>query len=355
MLSKESSLWVLAGVLTIGLVAIITLIYTESTQDDGVSPAAISSSETPQTTSGEEAPLYISTMTHMEGNFKDDQVEALFERHVAEMRFAMDLFDAYGAKLTFESEQSFAKANTNWGTNILKEAVDRGHGVGTHMDGGASVREQSITTAQMTEKFKVNKALVDGLVGANNNRGTSGGTSAADWVLAASGAGFVYMDAVTGFGYLHMSMDNRPEGWTDEYIRSTTYHDPIPLEFADRIYVLPLANAEDLEPDADPAIVVLGGDIGELASLAEGRINCFPNCTFDEADIQVVVDKIKEADRIRDHSRVARINMHIPLILLNEKNEAMLRKLLEAIKPYVDNGTVVWATQGQTYDGYVSF
>lgn len=81
--------------------------------------------------------LYVTAMTHLEGNLKDDVDEDLFLRHVAQMRFAMDLFDEYGAKLTFESEQSFARANTNWQLNILREAVERGHGVGTHADFGA--------------------------------------------------------------------------------------------------------------------------------------------------------------------------------------------------------------------------
>ena len=55
----------------------------------------------------EKIPIYISTMTHMEGIFKDDVSEKVFDGHVEDIRFAMDLFDEYGAKLTIESEQSF--------------------------------------------------------------------------------------------------------------------------------------------------------------------------------------------------------------------------------------------------------
>lgn len=321
-----------------------------------------------QSTSGEETPLenpvssvganqksglYITTMTHMEGNFADDTVEALFLRHVDQIRWAMDLFDEYGAKLTIESEQSFAIANTKWDVNILQEVVDRDHGVGTHADFGASLREKNVSLEELTQNFIENKALVDALVGAENNRGVSGGTSYADWVLGASVAGFEYMDGVTGFGYLSMSADARPDGWTDEYIRSVGYHDPIPLEFADRLYPLPLANAEDLVPDEDPAIVIMGGDIGELASLAEGRNNCFPDCVFDDADVQAVADSIEEAMALRDDDRMARINMHIPLTLLKEENEATLRKLLSIIQDYVDAGELTWATQGESYDAFV--
>ncbi len=301
----------------------------------------------------QEAGLYITTMTHMEGNFDDDEHETFFLRHVDQIRWAMDLFDEYGAKLTIESEQPFAIANTKWNLNILREVIDRGHGIGTHADFGASLRDRSISLAELTQNFVENKALVDALVGAENNRGVSGGTGYADWVLGASAAGFSYMDAVTGFGYLSMSEEVRPDGWTDEYIRNVGYHDPIPLEFADRLYPLPLANAEDLVSDEDPAIVVMGGDMGELASLAEGRNNCFPDCTFDDADVQAVVDLIEEAIALRDDDRMARMNIHIPLVLLKKEHEATLRMFLSAVQSYVEAGEITWMTQGESYDAFI--
>jgi hypothetical protein len=147
-----------------------------------------------------------------------------------------------------------------------------------------------------------------------------------------------------------MPLSVRPDGWTDEYIRSTVYHDPIPVVFEDRIYPLPLANTQDLEPDEIPIMVVMGGDLGELASLDEGRKNCFPDCVFDANDIQRVTDAIELAADIRDPARMARINMHIPLDLLRAENEGLLRELLSAVKGYVENGTTTWVTQGASYD-----
>ena len=316
-------------------------------------PASKSSTKTTQTTSviQNTQPLYFSSMTHMEGNFKDDTVEALFDKHVADIRWAMDLFDEYGAKLTIESGESFAKANGKWGTNILKEVLDAGHGVGTHADFGVEPGTNP-TLASLTEDFKRAKKLVDDLVGAENNRGVSGGTSSADWVLAASTAGFKYMDAVTAFGYLSMPLSARPDGWTDAYIRKVVYHDPIPPEFSERIYPKVLADATDLESDEDGVLTVLGGDIGELASLAEGRSNCLPNCTLDEADVAAVVMAIEQADSVRDPSLFARLNVHIPLVLLNKKNETTLRSLLSQIQSYAKVGTVTWGTQRETHDAF---
>ncbi len=290
----------------------------------------------------------------MEEDFKDDTDKGLFDRHVANMRWAMDLFDEYGAKLTFESDQPFAKANSIWGVNALKEVVDRGHGVGTHAGFGAT-RGVTLTVDQLAAKFKENKSLVDALVGAANNKGVSGGTGPTDWVLAASAAGFGYSDAVTGFGYLSMPVSARPDGWTNQYILKTAYHDAIPPELANRLYPRLLADAKDLEPDADGVLTMMGGDIGELASLGEGRTNCFPNCVLDATDVAAVVAAIVEADSIRDRSRVARLNMHIPMVLLDKKNETLLRQLLGEIKSYADKGTVTWATQVGSYEGFISW
>ncbi|MEK7632308.1 MAG: hypothetical protein AAB473_00775 [Patescibacteria group bacterium] len=308
--------------------------------------------ETP--TERTDAPFVITTMTHMEGNFGDNDNKALFLKHVATMRWAMDLFDEYGAKLTFESEQPFAKANTTWGLNIMKEVVDSGHGVGTHADFGAAAGT-TLTLDELTTEFKTNKALVDGLVGAENNQGVSGGTGPTDWVLAASAAGFTYFDAVTGFGYLSMPMSVRPNGWNDNYIRHVTYHDSIPLNLTDRIYPIPLKDANDLIADANPAISVMSGDIGELASIAEGRSTCNPDCTFDQADIDAIMAAIDEANASRDTSRFAKINFHIPLTLLTPANETLLRNMLAAIKKYTDNGTLAWDTMLGSYKQYVEW
>lgn len=296
----------------------------------------------------ESMPIYISTMTHMEGAFKDDQLEKIFLKHVEDLRWAMDLFDEYGAKLTIESEQSFAKANTVWDLNFLAEVVERGHGVGTHMDAG--LNETSLVA--LTADFKENKKLVDDLVGAENNRGLSGGTSGVDWVTAAREAGFEFMDAVTAIGYLSMDESLRPEGWTDTYIKKTVYHDPIPVEFEDRIYPRVLEDAQDLESDEE-GLVILFGDVGELSSLAEDRKTCGTKCTFTSDDVQAFLDAIDEAEAVRDTSKFARLNVHIPANLLVKENETLLRELLTGIQEYTDAGTAKWATQLEAYEAFM--
>ena len=335
------------------MIAAVVVVFAIAMVQEETDPGGVNSNQLANKTT---APLYITTMTHMEGIFGDDVRENVFTRHVTDIRWAMDLFDEYGAKLTIESEGPFAKANTKWGVPILQEVIDRGHGVGTHCDYGYSPNGgANPTTEELTAYAKTVKRLVDALVGAENNLGNSGCTGEADWVVAAAKAGFKFKSGITGIAYLSMPESARAAGWTDEYIREEGYHEGIPPAFEENIYPLPLKDAKDLVPDDDALIVVMGGELGELSSLAEGRSSCFPSCVFKSDDVQKVIDAIKEADRIRDRSRVAHLNMHIPVKLFTKNNEALFRELLSAIKAYADGGTVVWETQLGAYQGYVEW
>ncbi|MEK9155181.1 MAG: hypothetical protein AAB839_00880 [Patescibacteria group bacterium] len=317
-------------------------------ESETLSDSAISSS-----THEGDAPLYITTMTHMESIFKDDEREQIFQKHVADIRWAMDLFDEYGAKLTIESEEPFAIANTKWGVPILKEIVDKGHGVGSHADFGYDPTGRNpMDTEELTSEAKKLKAVIDDLVGAEDNQSISGAIGTGDWVIAAHNAGYAFKDGVTGIAYLSMPESARAPGWTDAYIYEQGYHEGVPPDFEDNIYPLALKDAKDLVSDTDPLIVVMGGELGELASLDEGRESCFPACAYTAADNTVVIEAIKKADDIRDRSRVAHLNMHIPVKLLTSQNEETLRALLKAIQTYVDNGSIIWETQLGAYEGY---
>ena len=55
--------------------------------------------------------IYFTTMTHMEEGHTDDVNEGTFLLHVEQIRTGLALASEYGAKLTIESEQPFARAN----------------------------------------------------------------------------------------------------------------------------------------------------------------------------------------------------------------------------------------------------
>jgi hypothetical protein len=317
------------------------------------------STRAPAAGPGGAAPLYITTMTHMEGPWNDDRDEGLFLNHVAQLRYGMDLAEEYNAILTIESEKPFARANTKWNLNILAEVLARGHGVGTHCDIG--FKEPPMPVEQFAAMFAENKALVDALIGAQNNLGCSGGGSVNDWALAASMAGFEYLDGIVGMHYLAMPLENRPDSaWTDDFIREVGFHLNAPLDLYQRIYPFGVADARDFVADANPVIVVSSGEMGPLAGMVEGigevsGAKCRPECELNNADVDTLAAKIREIDQNRDRSRVAKLAIYIPANLFEPGNEPALRYFFEQMKALADQGVITWATQKQVYEAYVAW
>jgi len=306
-----------------------------------------------------DAPLYMTTMTHMEGNFTDDRDQAVFLRHVEELRYGMDLAEEYNALLTIESEKPFARANTIWNLNIMAEARDRGFGVGTHCDFG--FQSELMPVEQYAQFFAENKALVDALVGAENNLGCSGGGGVNDWAQAASMAGFKYLDGIVGMHYLSMPLENRPDStWTDDYIRTVGYHDSAPVDLYQRIYPFGVANAQDFAADENPVIVVSPGALGILSGMTEGigevgYEQCHPECVLTNADVDALAAKIREIDLNRDRSRIAKVIVYIPANFYIPENEAVLRYFFEQTQILQEQGIITWATQKHVYEAYIAW
>jgi hypothetical protein len=307
-----------------------------------------------KTVSSDTAPLYLTTMTHMESNSTDDRDQAVFLRHVELMRFGISLAREYGAKLTIESELPFALACDKWEVNILKEIVDQGMGVGTHSDLGF---KDNFSIDQFARELVKRKEAVDRLVGAQNNRGTSGAGSAVDWVLAATQAGFNYMDGIVGMHYLSMPMENRPgPEWTDDYIRNTTFHDGAPVDLYERISPILMKDAKDFRNDPDGTILVISGEIGRLDSMAEGDGKNCPkgNCPLTNADVDTLVQMIIEINQNRDPNRIAKLTLYFPLDNFVATNEQVLSYFFSKMQELQNNGLIVWATQGEVYDAYMA-
>jgi len=312
--------------------------------------------ETPAAPSGG-APFFITTMTHMEHGFEDDANQNVFRTHIDQLTYAMNLADEYGAILTIESEQPFAVANVTWERNFMAEIVARGHGVGTHCDFG--FRSDPMPVERYARFFAENKALVDALVGAENNLGCSGGGGANDWAQAASQAGFEYLDGVVGMYYLSMPLENRPDAtWTDEFIFETGYHINAPFDLYQRIYPFMVADANDFVPDEDGVILISSGEMGPLYMMAEaGAENggrC-PECAYGLDDGDTLAAQIREIDRNRDRGRIAKLAIYFPAADFVPENEAVLRYFFEQMKLLVDEGVITWASQLQVYQAYLAW
>jgi hypothetical protein len=308
----------------------------------------------PNSASSGAAPLFLTTMTHMESNFTDDRDQAVFLRHVELLRTGISLASEYDAKLTIESELPFATACEKWGVNMLQEALDRGMGVGTHSDLGF---KDAFSIDQFARELIDRKEAVDRLVGAQNNRGTSGAGSAVDWVLAATQAGYQYMDGIVGMHYLSMPMENRPSPeWTDEYIRNISFHDGAPVDLYERINPILLKDAKDFTTDPDGTILVLSGEIGRLDSMAEGDGKKCPkgNCPLTNEDVDTLVKTIAEINQNRDHGRIAKLTIYFPVDNFAATNEQVLRYFFNKMQELQKQGLIVWATQGEVYDAYMA-
>ncbi len=310
--------------------------------------------ETPEPEATESYPLYLTTMTHMEGGWMDDKDEDLFLRHVDQLHYGMDLAEEYDAILTIETEKPFARGNTTWGVAIMKEVLDRGHGVGTHCDIGG-LGQKKLTLAQQILQMKENKALVDELVGAENNHGCSGAAGTNDWAQAAVEAGFDYINGIVSMHLLAIPEENRPDDglWTDEYI-DENYHESVPEDLADRIYLMQLANTLDFEPD-DSGIVVSSGELGRVDALTEGSPDDCPkgNCPFTTEDVDVLIATIAEVNTYRDPSRVAKLTIYMPASNFVEENEEALRYLFSEMQKLQEAGQIQWASQWEVVETYL--
>jgi hypothetical protein len=330
----------------------------QASSGTGSTPAA---ANPPASVHAGDAPLYMTTMTHMEVNFTDDRDQGIFMRHVEELRYGMDLAEEYGAILTIESEKPFARANTTWNLNIMAEIQQRGFGVGTHCDIGYN--EPAMSVDQFAAMFTENKALVDALIGAENNLGCSGGGSVNDWALAASQAGFKYLDGIVGMHYLAMPVASRPgPEWTDTFIRGGNFHLNAPVDMDQRIYPFGVANALDFNADPNPVIVVSSGELGLFSALAEqgreyggGPVLHDDEYTFDNADVDKLVSIIEEVDRTRDRSRIAKLCVYLPANAYLPQNETVLRYFFGQMQALAARGTITWATQRQVYEAYVNW
>jgi hypothetical protein len=308
------------------------------------------------------APLYITTMTHMEGNFTDDLNQSVFTMHVQQLTYGMNMADEYGALLTIESEKPFAIANDRWGRNFMQEIVERGHGAGTHCDIGYN--EPHMSVADFEAMFTENKSLVDTLIGAGNNLGCSGGGSVNDWALAASQAGFKYLDGIVAMHYLSMPIENRPSlVWTDDFIRNGHFHLNAPVNLFDRIYPFEVADAQDFQPDPNPVILVSSGELGLISAVAErgreyedgGPILHDDEYAFDESDVDAIVQTILVVDASRDRSRIAKLSVYIPCNYFDPQNELVLRYFFEQMQTLASQGVITWATQKQVYEAYMDW
>ena len=309
--------------------------------------------------SGEGHPIYLTSMTHMEGGANDHESLSAFLTNVHLLEDAMDLADRWGAVLTVESERPFAMANVTWKRNFMQEILDRGHGTGTHCDVGYG--DLTMSQADYERELAFNKTLVDRLVGATQNTGCSGAGGALDWVSGLANSGFEYVNGVVGMHYLPTLPWSRPEGYTDYAIRfEGLFHSQVPVDLLDRTYLRTLANDNDLAHDSSGGqLVFSAGGLGKLEGIAEGNFEShFDSSSVSEPaltedDVDALVELIYWIDEYRDPSRFSKISIMSHANDWREGNHREMVYFLKAMKVLEDKGVIQWATEKQVVDAYL--
>jgi pimeloyl-ACP methyl ester carboxylesterase len=296
--------------------------------------------------------LYFGMMVHLEGWVNEADNEAQFNKHMNAARELADVFEAYGAKVTYEASLETITASGKW-ENVLLEFQNRGHGVGVHADLGYSNNPNfnlHLFTVRMDEMREAAEAL--GLT----IQHVSGICSHLDWAKAAIDAGYQFTSGGVGYCAMSMPEEMRPEVYQD-CPSPAQCHGNMPLDMKDRIHPWRISTALGDWTVDDPAgkLVNLASD-GGIKNLYEASLD--PNAThgdmeYSDEDITILVEKVEEALALSNPS-----NLNIIYFALSigaaDVDTAFYSKMFESLKPYVDSGRLEYKTLNEMYQAYIS-
>ncbi len=342
--TSQKKIMIAIGIALLATIGVLLTIILRPTQEPLVDQEVVSDLSQEKSS----APLFFSTMTHMEGNWTQAASNlAFFEKQAAYLKTAMVYADEYDAVLTFESEIPFAEGMLRFDHNVFQEALDHGMGIGSHCDISPKI---DFTDEEMIAEFQKRKDAVDALVDPLENLGCSGGGGLGDWYTGAVGAGFKYIDGTVGYHYLAMPLSQRPEGWTNKAILSEYYHYPAPWDEAQRYYPFRVSESSFTE-DSDGKLVVSGGSVGLLEGMAEDQ-DCQEPCKLTQDDVDVLIEKIRAFAATRDTSRVAKMEVYIPT---QTYDEPAMKYFFEQMRNLQEDGVLQWASQKEIYEAFVAW
>jgi len=304
-------------------------------------PATVVPSSTP-----EPAVLHLGIMVHLEG-WSDDTDEARFQKHAQLMREYADLFEAYGAKLTWESKE-VTDAIVRWGDNVLLEMEQRGHGIGVHADiGGQRDYDCDRFTAALREEREQLASL------GVTVRHVSGFVSHCDWVTAAAEAGYQFTTGQVAYAVMSMPEELRPP----QYRKCPTpsrCHNTFPADLADRIHPWRMkSGANWLTHDPAGQLVLLPSSQVLPCTMEETTGAEIKGCghNFTQADVDSFFEQLEQAIALAEPGNVN--IFYVAWSLGSQLDRSLLRACLSGIVPYVQSGQVQWATLPEMYDIYL--
>ena len=263
-----------------------------------------------------------------------------------------DIFERYGAKVTFEASPETIEANAKW-DNLLLELENRGHGIGVHADAGNSQNpnyNQRFFTTQITDMKEDAKAL--GLT----IQHVSGICSDLDWVQAAVDAGYEFTTG--GVGHCAMSM---PEAMRPEKYRycstPSECHGLMMPDMEDRIHPWRVSTAlgDWTIDDSNGELVIFAPDSGikNLYEESQDTDASHEAMEYSPEDIRIVLEKVEEALQLAEPGEVNSLYFALSIGSANI-DEAFYTALFEALQPYVDQGVLEYKTMNEMYEEYIS-
>lgn len=323
----------------------------ERCPEDCVTETPASEERSPVTSTAlpveDETVLYLGIMVHLE-HWDDARDEAAFRQHAQLVREYADLFEAYGARLTWESKE-LTDGIERWGDNVLREMEQRGHGIGVHADIGGYPRYDC---DRFADELRAEREQLESL--GVTVRHVSGIPSHCDWVTAAAEAGYLFTTGQVAYSVMSMPEEERPVAYR-HCANPLTCHDVFPPRLADRIHPWRMNSGADwLTHDPNGKLVMLAASQG-LACMEEELSNTTGHgCTFAATDIDEFTEQLEEAIAL---SEPGEINVYYIWWSLGEQflDKELLEQWLGRIQPYVQAGQVEWRTLPEMYEAYVQW
>lgn len=317
-------------------------------QDCADTPAVITppSQDDPIVPSSTEPVLLLGIMVHLEG-WGDFESQDAFTRHIGLMREYADLFERYGAKLTWESKE-VTEGIEAWGDNVLLEMEGRGHGIGVHADLGGLRNYNCNRFADELRRERIQLEALGVIV-----RHVSGTVSHCDWVQATIQAGYSFSTGQVAYGLMSLPEEDRPPEYSDCPDPSEC-HQTYPEDLSDRLVPWRTSTGSDwLTHDPDGDLVLLSASQGLTCIQEELEGELDKGCTFDVKDIEFFEEELLKAI---DLMRPDQVNIHyLGWSLGGPLDQELLETWLQVIEPYVEAGQVAWATLPEMYDAYVAW
>jgi len=300
----------------------------------------------PQTSDEQSAVLYLGIMVHLEG-WDDHLNQAKFDQHAQLMREYASLFEAYDAKLTWESKE-LTDGILQWGDNVLLEMEQRGHGIGVHADIGG---QKTYNCRRFADDLRAEKEQLESL--GVTVRHVSGIVSHCDWVTAAAEAGYLFTTGQVAYAVMSMPPENRPPEYSD-CANPAACHDTFPAALEDRLHPWRMNSGADwLTPDPNGALVLLpsSGGLTHMEEEATGQTT--PGADLTPADIDYFIQELEQAITIAEPGQV---NIYyVSWSLGSPLDQQLLETLLQRIRPYLEAGQVEWKTLPEMYRAYIQW